>query len=318
MRLLIAALAASPLAIAPALLALAAGAQAASPAGKLCEATWVDAARGNREVPVRIRMPAGTGRAPVILFSHGLGGSLDAGTDWVEAWRAAGFITVNIQHHGSDDAIWRGKARPMQGLRGAMNADQLTARADDVHFVLDRFARGGMTGSCDLGRADMAHIGMSGHSFGAQTTLAISGARYGGQAVMTDPRIKAAIAFSPQPAKGQSDQAAFGAIRIPFFTVTGTKDSMVLLSGVTAADRLRPYRAMPPGAKYLLVIDGANHMMLGGQQMRMRNSSPPAGMERTVTEATTLFWRATLMGDAGARAALNAFVPAKGDRFERK
>lgn len=284
----------------------------------LCEATWIDAARGNRAVPVRIRMPAGTGRAPVILFSHGLGGSLDAGTDWVAAWQAAGFITVNIQHHGSDDAIWRGKARPLQGLRGAMNADQLKARAGDVHFVLDRIARGGMAGACNLGRADMARIGMSGHSFGAQTTLAISGARYGGQAALADPRIKASVAFSPQPAKGQSDQAAFGGIRIPFFTVTGTRDSMVLLSGVTANDRLRPYEAMPPGAKYLLVIDGANHMMLGGQQMRMRNATPPPGMERTVTEATTLFWRATLMGDTRARAALNAFVPAKGDRFERK
>lgn len=290
----------------------------AARAQTLCETTWIDAARGNREVPVRIRMPSGTKSAPVILFSHGLGGSLDAGTDWVEAWRAVGFITVNIQHHGSDDAIWRGTARPMQGLRGAMNAEQLKARADDVHFVLDRIARGGRAGSCNLGRADMTRVGMSGHSFGAQTTLAISGARYGGQAVMADPRIKASIAFSPQPAKGQSDQVAFGAIRIPFFTVTGTKDSMVLLSGVTAADRLRPYDAMPPGAKYLLVIDGANHMMLGGQQMRMRNNSSPAGMERTVTDATTLFWRATLMGDAGARAALNGFKPAKGDRFDRK
>jgi len=290
----------------------------AARAQTLCEATWIDAPRGNREVPVRIRMPSGTRPAPVILFSHGLGGSLDAGTDWVEAWRAAGFITVNIQHHPSDDTIWRGTARPMQGLRGAMNAEQLKARADDVHFVLDRIAGGGRVGNCNLGRADMAHIGMSGHSFGAQTTLAISGAHYGGQPVMADPRITAAIAFSPQPARGQSDQVAFGTIRIPFFTVTGTKDSMVLLSGVTAADRLRPYEAMPPGAKYLLVIDGANHLMLGGQQMRTRNSSPPAGMTRTVTEATTLFWRATLMGDTGARAALNAFVPAKGDRFEHK
>lgn len=301
-----------------ALLAISAFLAPAAGAQTLCEATWTDSARGNREIPVRIRMPAGTVRAPVILFSHGLGGSLDAGTDWVAAWQAAGFITVNIQHHGSDDAIWQGKARPMQGLRGAMNAEQLKARADDVHFVLDRVARGGMAGACNLGRADMSRVGMAGHSFGAQTTLAISGARYAGQASMADPRVKAAIAFSPQPAKGQSDQAAFGGIRIPFFTVTGTKDSMVLLSGVTASDRVRPYEAMPRGAKYLLVIDGANHMMLGGQQMRMRNGGPPADMERTVTEATILFWRATLTGDAGARAALGAFVPAKGDRFERK
>ncbi len=312
MRLLIAASFALP-----ALVALAA---AAPQAPGTCEATWTDTARGNRDIPVRIRMPAGTGSAPVILFSHGLGGSLDAGTDWVEAWRAAGFITVNIQHRGSDDTIWRGKARPMQGLRSAMNGEQLKARADDVHFVLDRIAKGGLAGGCNLGRADMTRIGMSGHSFGAQTTLAAAGARYGGQGMMADPRIKAAIAFSPQPAKGQSDQAAFGGISIPFFTVTGTKDSMAMLSGVTAEDRLRPYAAMPSGAKYLLVIDGANHMMLGGQAMRLGNASPPDGMGRTVTEATLLFWKATLMGDRRARAVLDDFGAsvAKGDRFERK
>ena len=34
---------------------------------------------------MRIRMPAGTAKAPVILFSHGLGGSLDGGTNWAVA-----------------------------------------------------------------------------------------------------------------------------------------------------------------------------------------------------------------------------------------
>jgi len=70
-------------------LSLASGAQpvprprtTAAPA--VCEASWRDGAR-NREVPVRIRLPDGTGPIPVILFSHGLGGSLDAGTDWGEA-----------------------------------------------------------------------------------------------------------------------------------------------------------------------------------------------------------------------------------------
>lgn len=67
----------------PATLLLGAPAIALPPAGgPVCEAQWRDAARGGRIVPVRIRMPAGTGKVPVILFSHGLAGSLDAGTLW--------------------------------------------------------------------------------------------------------------------------------------------------------------------------------------------------------------------------------------------
>jgi predicted dienelactone hydrolase len=193
-----------------------------------------------------------------------------------------------------------------------------------VHFVVDELARGvavdGPNGSCDLGRLDMTRIGMSGHSFGAQTTLAVSGARYGGLPLLQDRRIAAAIAFSPQPAQGQDDRAAFGGIAIPFFTVTGTRDALPVLKGVTPQDRLRPYEAMTGGGKYLLVIDGANHMMLGGQTLPMRNNTPPPAMVATITASTTLFWRATLLGDRDAASELRRFGPhlATGDRFATK
>lgn len=288
--------------------------------GLTCDAAWSDPARDGRVVPVRIRMPEGGGKAPLILFSHGLGGNLDAGTQWVEAWRGAGFLTVNLQHPGSDEGIWRGKARPMQGVRKAMSVEQMKARAEDVRFVLDHIARGGMEGACDLSRADMNRVGMSGHSFGAQTTLAVSGTRYDGAALLADPRIRASIAFSPQPAQNQDDRAAFGAIHIPFMSITGTRDALPWLNKVTAADRIRPYAAMPAGAKYLLVFDGGTHMMFGGQQTRMRRATPPPGLVDNVTAATTLFWRATLMDDARARAELDAFGSrmGKADRFEAK
>ncbi|MDE1149869.1 MAG: hypothetical protein PW843_25240 [Azospirillaceae bacterium] len=299
------------------LLLLPVAAQAA-PTVQICEATWTDPGRGGRSVPVRIRMPVGADKAPVILFSHGLGGSLDSGTDWVDAWAVAGFITVNIQHAGSDTALWRGQARPLLAMRGGMNVEQLQARAGDVHFVLDRIAMGGHVGPCDLGRADMGKVGMSGHSFGAQTTLAVSGGVYAGAPVMRDPRIKASIAFSPQPSQGVDDATAFGGIGIPFFTVTGTRDAVPSLNGATAQDRLRPYAAMPAGGKDLLIIDGATHMMLNGQTLERPQATPSPGMVETITRATALFWRATLLGDTAAAVQLKALRPGPGDRFAAK
>lgn len=298
--------------------ALSAAQAAAAPV--TCNAVWTDPARGGRSVPVRIRMPEGNARAPVILFSHGLGGDLNAGTDWVAAWAEAGFITVNIQHAGSDSAIWKGRMRPMQGLRGAMNGEQLQARAGDVHFVLDQLAKGGREGTCDLGRVDMDRIGMAGHSFGAQTTLAVSGARYGGEAIMRDPRIKAAIALSPQPAQWQDDHSAFGAITIPFFSITGTRDELPFLNNVGPLDRTRPFAAMPNGGKYLLVLDGANHMMLGGQLMRTPGLTPNAHIVDAVTRLTTDFWRAHLMAGSNRSdlIARDRGVLSKEDHLEEK
>src|SRR5690349_9228918 len=161
-------------------------------AATICEARWHDAAR-DREVPVRIRMPAGTGKVPLILFSHGLGGSLDAGTLWAEGWVADGNAVIHLQHPGSDAAAIG------RGLRQAMTPEQLRSRAGDVHFVLDEVARRRREGGCDLTRLDLRRVGMSGHSFGAQTTLAIAGTTYPFGS-LADPRVRAAIAFSPQPA----------------------------------------------------------------------------------------------------------------------
>lgn len=280
-----------------------------------CDAQWHDAAR-DREVPVRIRMPAGTAKAPVILFSHGLGGSLDGGTNWAVAWANAGFIVVNLQHPGSDRSII-GSGR----IGAAMAPAQLVARVDDVHFILDEFGRRPREGACDLRRADLAHVGMSGHSFGAHTTQAIAGQRFPVAGIAADPRVKAAIAFSPSPPMRGSDAAVFGGIAIPFFSITGTEDAAPITPNITPKDRERPFQAMPPGGKYLLVLAGANHMVFNAQDgLRGPASTATPHIRDTVIAATTLFWRATLLGDTTADAALSGFgatLPA-GDRFEHK
>jgi predicted dienelactone hydrolase len=297
------------------LLAIAAP-QAAAP---VCNATWHDAVR-NRDVPVRIRMPAGTGKAPVILFSHGLGGNLDAGTDWATAWTDAGFLVVHLQHPGSDLSIWRGGP---SAVRTAMAPEQLIARASDVRFALDRLAKHGAEGACDLDRADLDHVGMSGHSFGAGTTQAVSGQRYPVRgAALADKRIDAAIAFSPSPGRNGalSDAETFGGVTIPFLSVTGSDDVVPQLSAMTAADRERPFRAMPAGGKYLLWLDGTTHAAFGGNDYAPRGPAPDAHVKPIIIRATTLFWRWTLRGDARAKAALDAGDPALGpkDRFEKR
>lgn len=296
---------------------LASPAAYAAPADAIitCDAQWRDAARG-RDVPVRIRMPAGTARVPVILFSHGLGGSLDGGTNWAVAWAKAGFIVVNLQHPGSDRSII-GSGRILAAIAPA----QLVARVDDVHFVLDELGRRPRQGACDLRRADPARVGMSGHSFGAHTTQAIAGQRFPVAGVAADPRIRAAIAFSPSPPMRGSDVAAFGAIAIPFFSITGTEDAAPITPNITAKDRERPFRAMPPGGKYLLVLEGANHMVFNAQDgLRGPASTATPHIRDTVIAATILFWRSTLLGDTTAGAALARFgatLPSE-DRFEQK
>lgn len=298
-------------------------ADAATAAPTVCEARWNDASR-NREVPVRIRMPAGNARVPVAIFSHGLGGSLDAGTVFAEAWAAAGIAVIHVQHPGSDGELFRGRtslADVAAALKPAASGEQLIARVRDVSFVLDEARRRPREGGCDLARLDLSRVAMAGHSFGAQTTQAIAGQRFGGQS-LADPRITAAIAFSPA-ARGGDDGGAFGAISLPFLSLTGTADAVAIMNDVTPQDRIRPYAAMPAGDKYLVVFKDADHQIFGGWRLR-RPAAPSDPHVRSATIAiSTEFLRAYLIGDPGAKARLRAgTLPADalatGDRFDHK
>ena len=82
-----------------------------------------DASR-QRDIPVQIRHSARRIRMPVILFSHGLGGSRH-GSEYLERWwTARGYVTVFLQHPGSDDAVWRNTPpdERMAALRAATRA----------------------------------------------------------------------------------------------------------------------------------------------------------------------------------------------------
>jgi hypothetical protein len=75
---------------------------------------------------------------------------------------------------------------------------------------------------------------------------------------------------------------------------------------------------MPPGGKYLLVLDGANHAAFGGQDFSSHGAAPDSHVRPIVIRLTTLFWRWTLMGDDRAKAALDKGDPTLSpkDRFE--
>ena len=162
---------------------------------------WIDARR-QRTLPVRLRWPPGSGPAALIVFSHGLGGNLQAGTVWAEAWREAGFAVLNLQHPGSDAGVL---AEGWAALRAAASAQQLIARVLDVQFVLDEVGRRHARGDAHWARLRLDAIGMSGHSFGAQTTTALAGRRYPVPTPdLADARVRAFMAFSPSPGEGLS------------------------------------------------------------------------------------------------------------------
>jgi len=267
---------------------------------------WRDAARG-RELPLRIRVPDAPGGRGLILFSHGLGGSLDGGRYWGEQWASHGFFVIHLQHLGSDESVWREATDPGRAMREAAGLDQFIDRVLDVKFVLDELVRRQQAGDPITAKMDLTRVGMSGHSFGAITTQAIAGQDFGTGArarMIADARPSAFIAFSPS-ARSANAARKFANIDRPFFSVTGTRDGKVGMGlGVPPAQRLIPFAGMPAGDKYLLNLDDADHMIFNGAGRRRSDGADPARDElhtRLARATTTAFWLVYLNGDAAAR-----------------
>lgn len=286
---------------------------------EVSEAVWHDAAR-QRDIPIRFYRPVGRNDAPLVIFSHGLGGNRAAGERWLEHWAAHGIAGLAVQHAGSDEALLRaGSLR--RSLQSAMSREQLLARTADIRFVLDEIAHRAARHEAPWPALDRERIGLAGHSFGAVTTQALAGERLSGDRLAHgEPRLKAFIAFSPS-ARGPEGTYAerFATIRAPFFSITGTRDDGIGVADISAENRTRPYAAMPPPDKYLLVFAGGKHLHFSGARQR-RNEAPKAMTDR-VLAASLAFWQTYLEQDAAAGRWLRQEFSrslGEGDRFEWK
>ncbi|SDK89167.1 Chlorophyllase enzyme [Nonomuraea maritima] len=225
-------------------------------------------ARGE-DLRVRVSAPVTGGELPVIVFSHGFGGSLDGYAPLVDFWAARGFVVVQPTHLDSrtlnlapDDPrhpeIWR-------------------HRVDDLTRVLDRLdvLEAAVPGLA--GRVDRDSVAAAGHSWGAQTVSMLLGARVldadGAPGKdMSDPRIKAGVLLAV-PGTGGADLTPFAAEHFPFMNpgfsemttpalvVAGDRDQSAL--SVRGPEWFTDAYALSPGSKSLLTLFGAEHS-LGG------------------------------------------------------
>ena len=279
--------------------------------------SWRDAARA-REIPVRLRwppeaLPLPAGGHPVLMFSHGLGGTRAGGEVWGEAWAKAGFLVIHLQHPGSDlEAVRQagGFADP-QRLRSAASGRELMQRLRDVAFALDEVGRRHASAQGRWSNVRPRALGLAGHSFGAHTTLGMAGQSYPGFAGMHEPRLSAFMAFSPTLPPLNPTQALSRLTR-PILCLTGTLDGDVLGTGATPEQRSKVFDALPPGHKAQLVLQGADHMSFAGQSGRALEILARLDVSRQlqaqhhslIALLTSDWWRATLMDDAQAAARL--------------
>jgi len=248
-----------------------------SPAYETMEFDWVDAKR-QRAVPVRLYRPNGNAATvPLVVFSHGIGGSRRGYSYLGQHWASNGIASLHLQHVGSDRNLWFGNPLGLVGrLQDAAQEREAIERPRDLRFALDQLLAG------PLGeRIDARRIVAAGHSYGANTTLLAGGARVerdGRRVELHEERLRAAIVLSAPPFYGEREPARIlGPVKLPTLHVTATGD-VIRIPGYWsgAEDRIAVFDAIGSTSKALAVFEGGSHSMFtdrpgtGGAELNPR------------------------------------------------
>ncbi len=255
---------------------------------------WHDAAR-RRPVPVRFYLPSAISEPlPLVVFSHGIGGSRE-GYSYLGAYlAAAGIACLHVQHVGSDRRIWW-QGMPfslLDRLRRALTEEEICARVADMRFAIDRALYDEFSA-----RIDPSRIIAAGHSYGANTCLLLAGAsieRNGRVLELYDERVSAIAVISAPPFYGERKvRAILSPVSVPSLHVTATED-VIRIPGYYSGlrDRLTIFEMIGSARKSLVVFEGGSHSVFTDRNLTgglQRNGE----LKRATRELLLAFVRST-------------------------
>lgn len=234
-------------------------------ASQAIDLDWDDPTR-RRSVPVRVYLPRLACRqtpVPLVVFSHGIGGSRHGYSYLGRHWAANGIAALHVQHTGSDRSVWfdGSPLTVVDRLHAAAREQEAIDRVHDLRFALDQLRQSPMADAIDMGRMVMA-----GHSYGANTTLLAVGAqvmRQGRPLTLQDPRFKAAIVISAPPFYGErAVDRILASIQVPTLHITATGDVIRIPGYFSGAeDRVAIFNGIRSSRKLLAVFQGGSHSM---------------------------------------------------------
>lgn len=299
--------------------------------GLIARLDLADAVRDGRKTPLLIRFPLpapddSPHHRPLVIFSHGAGGSGNSFAELSEHWAAHGYIVVHPTHSDSL-RLRRERGEQVGDLRDAfrevVSKVDIFDRQADVQLILKSFDEidaaigravdqaGGASRAAP--RIDPEHIALAGHSAGAMTTQMLAGVRFqrAGRAVtFAEPRIDAFIVISGQGrSRPAFNEESWSDIRKPMLVIAGSAD-VTPVSDETPAGRRDPYELAPPGDKYLLYIEGATHGSYAGKLVtRVLGEKAPENIDyitELVADSTLAFLDRYLSDDRAARSYLES------------
>lgn len=218
----------------------------------------------NGNVAVGASLRAEGGPYPLLVFSHGYGGSGLGSVFFTEALAARGWIVACPDHHDTFSAvrIRSGQEKHFNRIGFLRDAREIAASGPDDRgkylYRLDelRLALDGMLTSEPFGKLiDKNRIAVGGHSFGGFTALGLCGTIR----ERNDPRIKAVLLFSTGAGGYLFREDELAAVRIPSMLIMGEREENQRRGSRTMSELSARIFRNVVAPKYFLEVKGASH-----------------------------------------------------------
>ena len=269
-----------------------------TPVGVVADIKLTDKRR-DREVPVKIYYPDGDGTFPVIIFSHGTGGSSESFSHLSRFWSSYGYVCIHPTHLGSDIGALK-KYGFLDLMEISRTPKVLQDRPQDISYIIDYLEELEQLVPQLTGKMQRSAIGVSGHSAGAYTAMLLAGASAtmpsGEKVNLRDSRVRSFLAISPQGTTPPAfhkylwglDRDSWDKIAAPMMTVSGSKDKG--WEGRPPSWKLEAFNNLPPGDKYHLLIQKAGHFAYDNSDEMAINNSQFETRENQIARARKKKW----------------------------
>lgn len=181
-------------------------------------------------------VPSALGPFPLIIFSHGASSAPDSSSFLTEHLTSHGFVVAAVQH-------------PIRSLadRGEAFANRPWEVHSTVDFILAETAR---SGSFLSGLVDSNRLGVTGHSFGGLTTIALLGE--------SNSRFRAGMPMAPGIRSSDPADVSFDLTQIvsPVMFMMSEQDTLALYPDLRAG-----YATIPETTeRFAFVITNGTHL----------------------------------------------------------
>lgn len=220
----------------------------------------------------------------IAVISHGAGGSEKGYAYLAEFMSSQGYYAVVPGHQESGRQALKQYAQH-GGLREGLTKLITDPAAYQGRLMDISAAKQWAETQCNARRSILL-----GHSMGAATVMIEAGAR-NKLGVKGANRFDIYVALSPQGVGAIFPPGAWEGIDKPVLTMTGTRDKE--LGGKSWESRTEPFSDMPPGCKWLGVIDRATHKHFSGRGFSSRT-------EQLTTKTILSFIQSVDRGDCAA------------------